>query len=170
MPVVLSQSVSFPGLSFPGPCATACECSQGISSALQPDSCKLHERGLSWINCPGSSNLVSASPSSAAVLGCSKVISASSCCGQCPMWTMHHVADLMLLVLRLTRQMCAANPLPHGVGPPLLCWVRGSTTCPGREDSIQTSFAGGRSGIVLLPENMVTKFEVVGGKQGSDCF
>lgn len=69
-----------------GPCVPAHQCSQGISSGLQPDSCKLlndsHERGLSWINCPGSSHLVSAALFSAAVLGCSKVIPASWCWGE----------------------------------------------------------------------------------------
>ncbi|KAK4827863.1 hypothetical protein QYF61_022013 [Mycteria americana] len=35
----------------------------------------------------------------------------------------------------------------------------------GREDSIQSFSAGGRNGIVLLPENMVTKLEVMGGKR-----
>lgn len=77
MPVVPSQSVSFLGLSFPGLCVTPHLGSQGISSGLQPDSCKLlndtHKRGLSWINCPGSSSPISASLFSTAVLGCSKL-------------------------------------------------------------------------------------------------
>lgn len=39
---------------------------------------------------------------------------------------------------------------------------------PWEEDSVQSFSAGGRSGIVL-PENMVTKLDVKGGKWGSDC-
>lgn len=84
---------------------------------------------------------------------------------------MHRVADLALLVLRLTGQICAANPSLPGVGPPLVCWVdRRFNHMPWEEDSLQSFSAGGRSGVVLLPENVVTKLEVKGGKWGSDCF
>jgi len=60
---------------------------------------------------------------------------------------MHLVVELMLLVLRLTGQMCAANPLLPGAQSPLLCWVKGSTTCLGREDTIQSFSAGGRAAL-----------------------
>ena len=129
---MLSQSVPFPGFSSLSPCVTARQCSQGISSGLQRDSCKLlndsHERGLSWLNCPGSSILASAALFSTAVLGCSKLFLQAGAVGST--CAMHRGADLMLLVVRLTGQMCAANPLLPGGGPSLLRWVRGSREGP----------------------------------------
>lgn len=168
---MLSQSVPFPGLSSLGPGVAAPQRSQGISSGLQPGSCKLlkdsHERGLSWINCPGSSNLVSATLFSTPLLGCSQLFLQAGAVGR--ICATHRVADLALLVLRLTGQIHAANPLLPGVGPPLVCWVdQRFNHMPWEEDSIQSFSAGGRSGIVL-PENMVTKLDVKGGKWGSDC-
>lgn len=82
MPVVLSQSTSLLGLPSPAPHVTAHQCSQGISSSLQPDSCKFlndsQRRGVSLINCPSSSKLILAAVFSAAVLGCSKVLQAGA--------------------------------------------------------------------------------------------
>lgn len=48
-----------------------------------------------------------------------------------------------------------------------LAAVSASVT-PRREDSMQSLSASGTSGIVLLPENMVTKLEAVGEKWGND--
>lgn len=45
-----------------------------------------------------------------------------------------------------------------------------ASVTPRREDSMQSFSASGTSGIVLLPENMVTKLEAVGGKWGNDYF
>lgn len=82
VPVVLSQSMSLLGLPSPAPRVTAHQYSQGISSGLQPDSCKFlndsQRRGVSWMNCPSSSKLSSAPVLSAAVPGCSKVLQAGA--------------------------------------------------------------------------------------------
>lgn len=101
------------------------------------DSCRLlndsHERRLSRLNYLGRS-LVSAALFPTAVLSCSKLFLQASAVGiTC---AMHHVTDLVLLVLRLGGKMCVANPLLPGVGLPLFCWVKGSTVRPGRKDSI----------------------------------
>lgn len=144
---MLSQSVPFPGLSSLGPAVAAPQCSQGISSGLQPGSSKLlkdsHERGLSWINCPGSTNLVSATLFLTPLLGCSKLFLQAGAVGR--ICAMHRVADLALLVLRLTGQICCLFSGQQGrYVQQTLCFleqdlllhvglIRGSTTCPGRK-------------------------------------
>lgn len=141
--VVLSQSVPFPGLSSLGPGVAAPQRSQGISSGLQPGSCKLlkdsHERGLSWINCPGSSNLVSATLFSTPLLGCSQLflqagavgayLCNTSCCG--------------------SRVACSQANRADTCSKPFASWSRTSSCMLGWSE-VQPHALGGRQYTVLL--------------------